>query len=83
MRWPGRAQRLICWACGWRRYAKKLKEHAMRTSQKTPETITTIGIDLGKNTIHLVGLDKRGTIAPQRKVSGSQLEHRLSNVPRC
>jgi putative tryptophan/tyrosine transport system substrate-binding protein len=57
MRWSGRAQRLICWACGWRRYAKKLKEHAMRTSQKTPETITTIGIDLGKNTFHLVGLD--------------------------
>ena len=55
MGWPGRAQRLICWTCGWRRYAK-LKEHAMRTSQKTPETITTIGIDLGKNTFHLVGL---------------------------
>jgi hypothetical protein len=35
----------------------------MRTSQKTPETITTIGIDLGKNTFHLVGLDKRGAIA--------------------
>ena len=32
----------------------------MRTSQKTPETITTIGIDLGKNTFHLIGLDKRG-----------------------
>ena len=63
MRWSGRAQRLICWAYGWRRYAKKLKEHAMRTSQKTPETITTIGIDLGKNTFHLVGLDKRGAIA--------------------
>ena len=56
---PGRAQRIICWACGWRRYAK-LKEHAMRTSQKTPETIATIGIDLGKNAFHLVGLDKRG-----------------------
>ncbi len=40
-------------ACGWRRYAKKLKEHAMRTSQKTPETIATIGIDLGKNHIPL------------------------------
>jgi hypothetical protein len=37
-----------------RRYAK-LKEPAMRSSQKTPETITTIGIDLGKNTFHLVG----------------------------
>jgi transposase len=55
----------------------------MRTSQKTPETITTIGVDLGKNTFHLVGLDKRGAIALQRKVSRSQLEHRLSNVPRC
>jgi hypothetical protein len=22
MGWPGRAQRLICWACGWRRYAR-------------------------------------------------------------
>ena len=41
----------------------------MRTSQKTPETITTIGVDLGKNTFHLVGLDKRGAIALQRKVS--------------
>jgi hypothetical protein len=55
----------------------------MRTSQTTPETVTTIGIDLGKNTFHLVGLNKRGAIALQRKVSRSQLEHRLSNVPRC
>jgi hypothetical protein len=47
----------------------------MRTSHKTPETITTIGIDLGKNTFHLVGLDKRGAIALQRKVSRTQLEH--------
>ena len=80
MRQPGRAQRLICWACGWRRYAK-LKEHAMRTSEKTPETLTTIGTDLGKSTFRLVGLDKRGAIALQRKVSRSQLEHHPSNVP--
>ena len=46
----------------------------MRTSQKTPETITTIGIDLGKNTFHLVGLDKRGAIVLQLKVSRGQLE---------
>ena len=39
----------------------------MRKSQKTPETITTIGIDLGKNTFHLVGLDKRGAIAVFRR----------------
>jgi transposase len=55
----------------------------MRKSQKTPETITTIGIDVGKNTFHLVGLDKRGAIALQQKVSRSQLELRLSNFPRC
>ena len=55
----------------------------MRTSQKTPETITTIGIDLGKNTFHLVGLDKRGAIVLQQKVSRSQLGRRLANIPNC
>jgi hypothetical protein len=32
---------------------RKLKEHAMRTSQKTLEPIATIRVDLGKNTFHL------------------------------
>src|SRR4030095_4418535 len=55
----------------------------MRTNQtKTPATISTIGIDLGKTTFHLVGLDKRGAIVLQQKVSRSQLERRLANVPR-
>jgi hypothetical protein len=40
----------------------------MRTSQKTPETIITIGL-LGKNTFHLVGLDKRGANVLQQRVS--------------
>ena len=53
----------------------------MRTSQKTPETIATIGIDLGKNTFHLVGLDKRGAIALQRKVSRSQPHARFESLP--
>jgi len=35
----------------------KLKEHAMRTSQKITGIVTTIGIDIGKNTFHLVGFD--------------------------
>jgi transposase len=38
----------------------------MRTSQKTPDTITTIGVDLGKNTFHLVGLDRRGAVVLQQ-----------------
>jgi transposase len=72
MGWPGRAQRLICWTAVGRREAR-LKEHAMRTSQSTPETISTIGIDDGKNTFHLVGLDKRGEIVLQQKVTRHQL----------
>ncbi|MFC1456219.1 hypothetical protein ACETIH_05685 [Microvirga arabica] len=32
------------------------------TQQTTAETIATIGIDLGKNTFHLIGMDARGTI---------------------
>ena len=55
----------------------------MRTSQKTAETITTIGIDIGKNTFHLVGFDQRGAIILLQKVSRSQLERRVANIPRC
>jgi transposase len=55
----------------------------MRTSRKTAGIITTIGIDLGKNTFHLVGFDRRGVIILQRKVSRGQLERHLANIPRC
>jgi transposase len=56
----------------------------MRTNQtKTPAAISTIGIDLGKTTFHLIGLDKRGAIVLQQKVSRGQLERRLATVPRC
>ena len=55
----------------------------MRTSQKAAGIIATIGIDIGKNTFHLVGLDKRGAIVLQQKVSRGQLERRLANIPRC
>ncbi len=71
----------ICWTVAGRREAT-LKEHAMRTSQKTARIITTIGIDLGKNTFHLVGFDQRGVIILQQKVSRGQLERRLANIPR-
>ena len=48
-----------------------------------PTTIATIGIDLGKNTFHLVGLDSRGAIVLQLKLSRGQIERRLANVPCC
>ena len=48
-----------------------------------PCDITTIGIDIGKNTFHLIGLDRRGAITLRLKVSRAQLERRLANVPPC
>jgi transposase len=49
----------------------------------TPCTVATIGIDIGKNIFHLVGLDQRGHIVLQLKTSRGQLDRRLANVPRC
>src|SRR6516225_8889505 len=51
--------------------------------KSAPPTVSTIGIDLGKNSFHLVGLDQRGAIVWQLKCSRAQLERRLANIPRC
>ena len=45
--------------------------------------IAVIGIDLGKNTFHLIGLDKRGAIVLRVKLSRGQLETRLANLTPC
>ncbi|WP_235884936.1 IS5 family transposase, partial [Bradyrhizobium frederickii] len=45
--------------------------------------IVTIGIDLGKNTFHVVGLDTTGAITLRKKRSRNQLDQSLANVPRC
>ena len=55
----------------------------MHTHQKSSDAVATIGIDIGKNTFHLVGLDKRGAIVLRIKLSRSPLERRLANVPCC
>jgi hypothetical protein len=41
----------------------------MHTHQKSSDAVATIGIDIGKSTFHLVGLDKRGAIVLQIKLS--------------
>ena len=51
--------------------------------QSMPAAVATFGIDLGKNTFHLVGLDQRGNIVLQLKTSREQLQRRLTNIPRC
>ena len=43
----------------------------------------TIGIDTGKNTLHLIGLDEKGAIVLREKLSRGRIAARLANVPRC
>jgi hypothetical protein len=44
------------------------------------EAVATIGIDIGKNTFHLVGLDRNGAIVLRQKLSRRQVEARLANM---
>jgi transposase len=57
------------------------KEHAM--SQKLNSAIAVIGIDIGKNSFHLVGQDRRGALVLRQKWSRGQVEARLANLPSC
>ena len=45
--------------------------------------IAVIGIDVGKNSFHVVGHDKRGSIVLRQKWSRGQIEARLANMPPC
>jgi transposase len=51
--------------------------------QTNAVAVSTIGIDTGKNTLHLVGLDDRGTIVLREKVPRGRIGGRLANVPPC
>ena len=46
-------------------------------------TVAVIGIDIGKNSFHIVGLDRRGAIVLRQRWSRGQVETRLANVPPC
>ena len=45
--------------------------------------IATIGIDLGKNSFHVVGFDRRGAVVLRQKRSRHQLESSLANMEAC
>jgi transposase len=45
--------------------------------------IAVIGIDIGKNSFHVVGHDQRGAIVLRQKWSRGQVEARLANLSPC
>src|SRR5579871_1492895 len=52
-------------------------------SQILKTAIAVVGVDIGKNSFHVVGLDQRGAIVLRQKWSRSQVEARLANMPPC
>jgi hypothetical protein len=52
-------------------------------SQTLNSKIDVIGIDIGKNSFHVVGQDRRGALVLRQKWSRGQVEARLANLPRC
>jgi transposase len=52
-------------------------------SQNLNSAVAVIGIDIGKNSFHILGLDERGAITLRQKWSRGQIEARLANMPPC
>ena len=55
----------------------------MPRATSSTNVIATIGIDIGKNAFHVIGLDDKGAIILRHKLSRSQVYARLANIPPC
>src|SRR6516162_7739290 len=51
--------------------------------RSTNLSVATMGIDIGKNSFHVVGLDQRGAIVVRQRWTRSQIRARLANMPAC
>lgn len=52
-------------------------------SEKVIREIAVVGIDIGKTTFHVIGLDHRGAVVLRQRWSRSQVAARFSNMPPC
>jgi transposase len=52
-------------------------------SQTVNAAIAVVGIDIGKNSFHIVGHDERGAIVLRQKWSRGQVGGRFANMPPC
>jgi transposase len=59
----------------------KDEEHPM--PHNLDSRIAVVGIDIGKNAFHVVGLDERGAIVLRQKWSRGQVDTRFANMPPC
>ena len=47
----------------------------------TVHAVIAIGIDMGKSTLHMIGLDSSGAIVLREKVSRGRIASRFANLP--
>ena len=52
-------------------------------SEKVIPEIAVVGIDIGKTSFHVIGLDRRGAVVLRQRWSRGQIEIRFTNMPRC
>jgi transposase len=52
-------------------------------SEKVIPEIAVVGIDIGKTSFHVIGLDRRGAVVLRQRWSRSQVEARFANMPFC
>ena len=52
-------------------------------AETVKSAVTVVGIDIGKNSFHAVGPDRRGAIALRQRWSRGQVEVRLANMAPC
>jgi hypothetical protein len=58
-------------------------EEQIAISDRQPPESHTIGIDTGKNTPHLIGLDDKGAIVLRENVARGRIATRLAIFSRC
>src|SRR5512134_2882837 len=52
-------------------------------SESVISEIAVVGIDIGKTSFHVIGLDHRGTVVLRQRWSRNQVEARFANMPSC
>jgi transposase len=53
------------------------------SSKHNNAVASVIGIDIGKNSFHVVGHEDRGSIVLRQKWTRGQIDARLANLPPC
>jgi transposase len=69
--------------CQQEKLARGTKDKEDGMPLKVNSAVTVVGIDIGKNSFHVVGHDKRGAVVLRQKWSRGQVEARLANLPPC